>query len=130
MTYGDAVAEAVAAPLLRQPAPTAGQVHLLVHALRDGFPLDSLPCLLTAAARVTCWEEGHVAVLQAILGRQPVLCELGQGTAAAGVLRYIASMNRNGDAAMLCLLHLEENMYGPCPRCPALSCCRSTSSAP
>ena len=91
MLHGDAVAVAVVAPLLRQPAPTAGQVQLLVHALRDRFPLDSLPCLLTAAAQVPCWEEGHVAVLQAVLGRQPVLCEVGLGVAAAGVVGCIPS---------------------------------------
>ena len=130
MMYGDAVAEAVVAPLLRQPAPTAGQVQLLVHALRDSLPLESLPCLLTAAAQVTCWEEGHVTVLQAVLGRQPVLCEVGQGVAAAGVPRCITSTDRNDVAVMLRLLHFKENMSGTCPRFLALSSYRITSSVP
>ena len=113
------MAEAVVAPLLRQSAPTAGQVQLLVHALRDSFPLDSLPCLLTAAAQVTCWDEGHVAVLQAVLGRQPVLCEVGQGMTAAGVLRCITSTNRDEGAVLSSLLQPKWNhlQSARCPLC-------------
>lgn len=121
MKHGDAVAEAVVAPLLRQSAPTAGQVQLLVHALRGSFPLDSLPCLLTAAAQVTCWEEGHVAVLQAVLGRQPVLCEVGRGMTAAGVLRCTASTDRDDGAGLSSCLLQSNQEHLQSARCPLCS---------